>query len=236
MILLLLLFGELVLLYLLAQGLTQSVYDLVYLVTRARSVAVTVVMLLNFPGTVIHELSHLFTAEILGVHTGKLTLVPESIQSDEIKAGSVMIAHSDPFRRYAIGLAPVFWGMTAIAALSYVLFNPNVLPFDPNYIQIFDVIIVYFLLAVSNSMFSSPEDVRGFIPFAIALGAIFGAAYLAGVRIGLIGAISSFATTIVDGLTKSLGLVLIINIVGLLVNYFLIFILGRLLKRKIFRK
>src|SRR5258706_13434406 len=118
---LLLLAGELIVLYFISQRLTQAVYNLTYLLFQARSIAVTVVTLVSFPGTVIHELSHLFTAEILGVHTGKLTLVPENIAEEEVKAGSVMIAHSDPFRRYAIGLAPIFSGLLAITTLSYFL-------------------------------------------------------------------------------------------------------------------
>src|SRR5947209_5745118 len=100
--------AELIGIYVLSRALTQTIFNLTYLLTRARSIAVTLITLLNFPGTVIHELAHLFTAEILGVHTGKLSLVPESIAEPNIKAGSVMIAATDPFRRYAIGLAPVF--------------------------------------------------------------------------------------------------------------------------------
>ena len=113
MVLAALLLGELIGLYLLSQTLIQAVYDLTMLITRSRAAGVTVVSLLTFPGTVVHELSHLFTAEVLGVHTGKLTLVPENIQEADVKAGSVMIAQSDPFRRYIIGLAPIFPGSCA---------------------------------------------------------------------------------------------------------------------------
>src|SRR3989337_2674203 len=93
--------AELIALYVLSQSLTQAVFELTVLVFRARSVGITIVTLLTFPGTVVHELSHLFTAEVLGVRTGKLTLVPENIREEEVKAGSVMIADTDPFRRYA---------------------------------------------------------------------------------------------------------------------------------------
>ena len=126
MILLLLLFAELFFLFFLSQRLTQSVFDLCILLFRSRSVAITIITIINFPGTVIHELSHLFTAEILGVRTGKLTLVPDFIQKDQIKAGSVMIAATDPFRRYLIGLAPMVTGLVAISALSYSLFTIHI--------------------------------------------------------------------------------------------------------------
>src|SRR5260221_6045484 len=108
---------ELCALYFLSRWVTQAIFTLFLLFFRIRSVALSLLLVLEFPGTVIHELAHLFTAEVLGVRTGKLTLEPESIRGESIKAGSVMIAQSDPFRRYAIGLAPVFVGIFVLTAI-----------------------------------------------------------------------------------------------------------------------
>jgi hypothetical protein len=238
----LLLTVELIALYILSQRLTQAVFDLVVLLVRSRTVGITVISLLTFPGTVIHELSHMFTAEILGVRTGKLTLVPEGLETEEVKTGSVMISHSDPFRRYAIGLAPIFTGLLTISALSYILFNPSILPANQLNIgifnfqfSIFNIVILYLLLAVSNAMFSSKEDLKGFIPFLIALGAVIGAAYYAGLRIGITGALLSFVTKILDALVKSLGIVLAINIAGLLITRGFTLLAEKLTRRKFIR-
>lgn len=228
MILLLLLTAELFLLFFISQWLTQSLFDLCILLFRARAVAITIITILNFPGTVIHELSHLFTAEVLGVRTGKLTLVPESIQTDEIKAGSVMIAASDPFRRYLIGLAPIVTGMVAVSALSYSLFT---IPYS-----LFTYGIMYLLLTVSNAMFSSTEDLKGFLPFIITLGIMAGAAYVAGFRVGITGPALSVTTRILDALTKSLGIVLALNIVGIILTKGLIALTEKLTRRKIYRR
>ena len=237
MILLLLLFAELFFLFFLSQWLTQSVYALCLLIFRARSVAITIITILNFPGTVIHELSHLFTAEVLGVRTGKLTLVPESIERDpstplgtKIKAGSVMIAGSDPFRRYIIGLAPVVTGLVSITALSYFL-SQQYYP-----ITLLTIFYFYLLLAISNAMFSSAEDLKGFLPFIITLCIMAGAAYIAGLRIGITGPALAISTRILDALTKSLGIVLALNISGLLVSKLLISLTEKLTRRKIIRK
>jgi hypothetical protein len=231
MILLLLLFAELILLFFLSQRLTQAVFELCLLLFRARSVAITILTILNFPGTVIHELSHLFTAEVLGVHTGKLTLVPDSIQSDEIKAGSVMIAQTDPFRRYLIGLAPMVTGLVAISAISYALFQYasgwGIWGFWGG---------IYLLLAVGNAMFSSAEDLKGFIPFIITLGIMITAAYVAGFRVGITGPAFSVATQILDALTKSLGIVLVLNIIGIILTKLLIALTEKLTRRKILRR
>ena len=243
MIPLLIFFIELAVLYVLATRLTQAVYDLTILLFRSRPIGIMVVSLLTFPGTVVHELSHLFTAEVLGVHTGKLTLVPENIQDEEVKAGSVMIAQSDPFRRYMIGLAPIFSGLICITALSYLLVNPSVIPVSWGEFSIFNIqfsvlsiIFFYLLFAVSNAMFSSSEDLKGFIPFAIALGAMIAAAYVAGLRIGLTGFLLDTVTTILFSLTKSLGIVLAVNIFGLLVTKGLIIIAEKFIHRRIIRR
>lgn len=230
---LLLLAAELVILYLLAQRLTQALFDLVVLLTKSRTVGITFITLVSFPGTVVHELSHLFTAEILGVHTGKLTLIPEGITTDEIKAGSVMIAQTDPFRRYFIGLAPVFTGLVAVGALSYILMNPATLPFQS---WIISVIVIYLLTSVANAMFSSNEDLKGFVPFAITLLLVVTAAYLAGLRIGITGVALSFTTELLDGLTKSMGIVLGLNVAGLILTNLLMFAAAKLTRQKIIRR
>ncbi len=237
-----LLFGELLLLYILAARLTQGLYDLTVLLFRSRTAGVMVVTILNFPGTVIHELSHLFTAEVLGVKTGKLTLVPENIREEEIKAGSVMIAATDPFRRYAVGLAPVFVGMITISALSYFLpslWNTLIvseLPWYSNPTFYYLLLAMYALLAVSNSMFSSKEDLKGFIPFILAIAILGTAAYIAGIRVGITGPVLVFFLRILDALTKSLGIVFVLNIAGLLFIRVLIALMEKITRRKIIKR
>ena len=78
----LLLAGELVILYFLSRWLSERMFMFFLLLTRSRPAAISFLLVLEFPGTAIHELSHLFTAEILGVRTGKLSLEPESIRTD----------------------------------------------------------------------------------------------------------------------------------------------------------
>jgi len=166
-------------------------------------------LVLTFPGTVIHELAHLFAAEILRVPTGKLTLVPENIRETHIKSGSVAIAETDPFRRYAIGLAPLFTGVVAISAISYLL------SLSMNH-ELITILYFYLLFAVSNSMFSSPEDLKGFIPFTLVLGLFVAAGYMLGIRFELTGEVLEVVTRTLTTLTNSLTMVLLVNL-GLLI-------------------
>ncbi len=236
MIYLLVFFVELGGLYFISRVVTQKLFTFFLLLFRHRSIAVSIVTAILFPGTIVHELAHLFTAEILGVRTGKLTLVPESIEEADIKTGSVQIAQTDVFRRYAIGLAPVFWGMFILTALSYFL--PSVWKqtlFDGQNGQLFSqgslyifLAMSYALFAISNSMFSSPEDLRGFLPFLITIGILTGAAYFAGIRFMLTGQALDIFTGIVTSLAQSIGIVLALNIMLLLLLHVWVDMIGKL--------
>lgn len=205
-----LLVGELLLLALLSGRLTLSLYLLLLRLFRSKTLAITILVILLFPGTVVHELAHLFVAEILRVRTGKLTLVPESLEETEIKTGSVAIARTDPLRRTLIGLAPVYVGIAVLASLSYF--------FRINTITIITIITFYIMFAVSNSMFSSKEDMKGVIPFGITVALFAAAGYFAGFRVGLTGELLTKIILGLATLVRSLGVVLAVNLVVLTVT------------------
>ena len=210
---LVLIIAELALLYFLSVRVIQVIYSLLYYLFHSRPVGMSIVSLIFFPGTVVHELSHLFTAEILGVRTGHLTLVPESLDSTDVKTGSVAIASTDPFRRTLIGIAPLLVGVMALATLSYV--------YNVKFVNNRTITIVYYYLifSISNSMFSSKEDMKGVWPVFLVLGLFVGAAYWVGFRTELTGQMLEIADQIVDMMFRSLTLVLALNgIILLLFN------------------
>lgn len=235
----LILTAELLLLYFLSAAVSRALYRFFTLLFRTRPVAVSLLLAIQFPGTVIHELAHLFTAEILGVKTGKLRLEPESIREESIQAGSVMIADSDPVRRALIGLAPLFWGITALAALSY--FIPTLyervftggIPLWENRDFYLLIGLGYLLYAVSNTMFPSPEDMQGVTPLLIALCGIFFVVFLLGVRIPISPTVTEVISQIALTLTKSLGVVLGLNTVLLFLAHLLIHWFSKLLRVRI---
>lgn len=233
--------AELLLLYVLSRWLTKSLYGFFLMVFRARSVAVSAVTILLFPGTVIHELSHLFTAEILGVKTGKLELAPESIKEQDVRVGSVAIAQTDPFRRAFIGLAPLGTGILSLTALSWWL--PNIwnsvlsaersgVLFSSYPLYLF-IGILYLLFSVSNSMFSSPQDLKGCLPLTIVIALLFGGVYALGFRFFLTGQILETSTRILRTLSQSTGIVLVINGLLLITIRILIVLAGKITKTRL---
>lgn len=232
--------AELITLSFLSRILIQRMYESVFLVTRSRSVSVSFVTITLFFGTVVHELSHMFVAEIMGVRTGRLELAPDSIRNKEIHAGSIAIAQSDPIRRSIIGLAPLFVGITVLTLLCWLLpewLSEAVRSFqDGQYVTIPTIRLlasIFAIFAVSNTMFSSPEDLKGVPAVLITIAIIICIFYITGIRIAFTGSVLSAAYSIGQTLTTSLGIVLAVNSICLLMLNFLLAVTGKMVKRRI---
>lgn len=216
--------AEITALFFISQALIKTLFRLLDRIFRNRMVSVSFITAILFPGTVIHELSHLFTAEVLGVRTGTLSLIPEPLGNGEIKTGSVMIQKTDPFRRYIIGLAPTFVGLPTLMALAWwihllvpqvtaVIQAGTVFTEAPIYLL---ALAGYLVFVISNSMFSSAQDLKDFLPFAMTVILFVLAGYLTGIRIELSGIALRVVAQIVITLSKSLAVVLALNIILLL--------------------
>jgi len=238
---------ELLALYLLSRRLTGAIYGLFLLLSKSKTIAISIVSVIMFPGTVIHELSHLLIAEVLMVPTGKLTLTPDIADSTkpytggEVKAGTVEINRTDPFRRSIIGLAPLFVGISTLVAMT--IYSPRLLEqlrnayetgmltsTPPLYVFI---IGSYIFFTMSNSMFSSKEDLVGVPAVGIVMFLLIGASYMAGFRIGLTAEATSTITNALLTLVKSLGIVLGVNVIILILTQFLVSVVGSVTGRRL---
>lgn len=234
---------ELIGLYILSRKLTQNLFIAAFLLTKSRPVAVGILSFIFFPGTVIHELAHLFTAEILGVRTSGLTLVPEGIGEKNVRTGSVSIAQSDPIRRAIIGIAPVFVGLGVLGLLSYFL--PGVweqVALDAqngilltSYGVYLFVLMGYAFFAVSNTMFSSPEDLEGFWPVVGVLALVSIALFFIGIRINLTETTLFAVTQFLRSTGTILGYVALLNILLFFLSVGSIRLVESLTKRRLVR-
>jgi hypothetical protein len=234
--------GELIILSFISRLLAQRLFEAVYILTKARSVGISFVTILLFPGTVVHELSHLFTAGVLGVRTGKVELTPTSLKGDHIHAGSVMVERTDPIRQSLIGLAPLFVGLTILSVISYYLtpwWQEAFLSIQNG--QFVAIPVIRFIVslcivsAVSNTMFSSPEDLKGVPAVGITLAIIAVILYFLGIRLTLTGPVLTACVQAGKALAVSLGIVLALNGVSLLIANVLVTLTSRLTRRQIIR-
>ena len=217
---------ELTILGVLSSKLTQLSFTVLMRLTHSRSISITILTIILFPGTVIHELSHLFTAEIMGVHTGTLTLAPESIEDEEIQSGSVQIAVTDPFRRTLIGIAPTITGTATLSALSWWL-STIVGQISTTPYKLLVIGILYLIITISNTMFTSKEDLKGVLPVLLTIAIFLCAFYLSGIRIILPPNILTPIATITKTLAQNLAIAIAINLVGILTSTFLLLILQK---------
>jgi len=67
----------LVALWLASRRLTYYVLSLLYILTRNQNVAIGIYALLILPGTLLHEASHWAMATLVGVRTGRFSILPK---------------------------------------------------------------------------------------------------------------------------------------------------------------
>ncbi|MBS1252056.1 MAG: hypothetical protein MAG451_01092 [Anaerolineales bacterium] len=156
-----------------------------WLVFNHELAAVLLYFLVMLPGILIHEISHLIAATLLGVKAGGLSLRPK-VRRDGLQLGSVQVARTDIVRESLIGLAPLIGGSSAVLLiaslvfevpltdqgdvmthLQYVVENIESLLQQPN-----ATLWLYLIFAVSNAMLPSPSDRQPWQPLAIFVGII----------------------------------------------------------------
>ena len=144
------------------------------LLTRRPVSALGLFSLLFFPGVLLHELSHFVMARLLGVRTGKLSLLPKVLANGNLRLGFVETAQTDPLRDTLIGAAPLISGMAVVSILGLkplgilpltgMLFDPDwatfwveaaKLPARPDFWLWF-----YLAFTVSSTMLPSASDRR----------------------------------------------------------------------------
>lgn len=160
------------------------------LLSGDREVAVLFNFLVLLPGVVLHEVSHWAVARLLGVRTGRLSIVPKRKSQGRISFGSVRVAAVDPVRESIIGLAPLIVGCTLILGLGHWRFATRmitpltleaVLSLLRNLILAPDAWVwLYLIFAISNAMLPSDSDLRPWRTLLIFLIAAVAILYFAG--------------------------------------------------------
>ena len=165
-----------------------------FLITRSKPLTIALFSLLFFPGVFLHELSHFLAAKILGVRTGKFSLIPQANNSGDLILGYVETEKTDIVRDSLIGLAPIIAGTAFVAyagviqlrldALWNVLSNGQLqlffmglglLPSVPDFFLWF-----YLTFAVSSTMLPSDSDRHAWLPLGLWMAALLALALIAG--------------------------------------------------------
>jgi len=181
-------------LLLVQRRLHQEIQLLFYVITRRGEVALALFSLLFFPGVLLHELSHYVAARLLGVHTGRLSLVPRPMKDGRLRLGYVETGQTDLVRDSLIGVAPLLSGGTVVAYAGLVGLGLSDLPvhlatpvqhlwregMERIYCQPDFWLWFYLTFTVSSTMLPSSTDRRAWLPLGLVLLSLLGAVILAG--------------------------------------------------------
>ncbi|GEM_PF-1419823 len=218
------------LLYLTRQKLTADLGRLVGRFGGRQRAFVWLWSVIFLPGTIIHEMSHLFAAAITGTKIGKVEIFPElpragiGAESDQQKKsvhlGYVQTQELGLFRGFLVGTAPLFIGLGLMIWLAASI--------DLRF-TVYDLLKIYLFFTISNSLFPSWVDIKHALPLII-LGIIAGIGlYLSGFNMTLIP--DSPVLITISSLSKALILSVIINFSILLIVWLMNVIFSGNLKR-----
>lgn len=114
--------------------------------------ALYVLAVIFFPGTLVHEIAHAVFALALHLHITSITLFPR-IKHNGVILGSVEYYRRDWLRSIVVGVAPVIVGL----CFMYVISPFGLTPFNST---LLNVVYLYCLYTVISSMFSSRQDLK----------------------------------------------------------------------------
>jgi len=181
-------------LFILQQKLHHEMQVLLFLITSRVNVSIVIFSIIFFPGILLHEGSHYVMARLLGVRTGKFSLIPRLDEQGRLQLGYVETARTDWLRDALIGSAPLIFGGCVVAYIGLVHLGlpdlwmayefgayPGLFESLHNLTLPDDFWIWFYLaLVVSSTMLPSASDRRAWLP----LGFIFLLLFLAGMYFG----------------------------------------------------
>ncbi len=151
--------------------------------------------LLFFPGVLLHEISHYLMARLLGVRTGRFSVMPQLVQGDRLVFGYVEVASSSLLKDALIGVAPfltgsLFVGYVGLVRLELTALWDSLAGGDGEaFFNAFSTLLAqpdfwlwfYLAFAVSSTMLPSPSDRRAWLPLGLIVLLLLGLALWAGV-------------------------------------------------------
>lgn len=181
-------------LLILQRGLHREIQAIFFILTRRADVSMGLFAILFFPGVLLHEGSHFLMARLLGVRTGRFSLLPRPLPNGRMQLGFVETAAADWVRDALIGAAPLVAGGLCVAYIGiYQLGLPAIWMqvrsgnlqsilqgFSTLYAQPDFWLWFYLTFTISSTMLPSASDRRAWLPLALVAGGLLGLSLLAG--------------------------------------------------------
>ncbi|MGZ6347483.1 MAG: hypothetical protein ACXWNC_07965 [Anaerolineales bacterium] len=200
------------------------------ILTRSAGVMQVLFAMIFFPGVLLHELSHFLSANLLGVQTGRFSLIPQALPDGKLRLGFVETATGGFVRDALIGAAPLVTGSAFVALTAIYLLKLlpvwdvlrssdwgtfwvllKAVPNSPDFWLWF-----YLTFTISSTMLPSQSDRHAWLPLGILLVGLIGVAILAGAGTWMLSNLAPRfnqflgALAMIFGLSSALHLLLVV--------------------------
>jgi hypothetical protein len=197
------------------------------LLTRHPAMAIGIFSILFFPGVLLHESSHFLMARMLGVRTGKFSLIPQTTPQGTLRLGYVETARADWVRDTLIGLAPLLSGgaVTAWLGLDRLQLLPVGTALLATQWQSLPSLLgkvtavpdfwlwLYLAFAVSSTMLPSASDRQAWLPLGLAVAVLLGLALAAGAGEWMLQNLAPGFNGILLGLSAVFAISLVVHLI-----------------------
>lgn len=164
------------------------------ILSRDARITMTIFQMIFLPGVFLHESSHFLMAKILGVPTGRFSILPRPLPNGRLQLGYVETARADIVRDSLIGGAPLITGTICVAYIAFYHMEMQVLldVLRKGQLNLFwmgiralptvqDFYLWFYLaFAVSSTMMPSESDRHAWLELVIAVGVLFSLILLIG--------------------------------------------------------
>lgn len=202
----------------------------IFMITRKKNVALILFAVLFLPGVFIHELSHLVVAWLLGVRTGRFSLLPRPLPGGQLRLGYVETSQTDWIRASLIGAAPLIAGGLFLA---YIAVNQLHLPMLWNFLQnghsilfwmglktLPDLqnfwLLFYLTFVVSSTMLPSASDRHAWVPLGFTLIILLGFSFIVGAGPWMLEKIAPPLNSFLKGVSMLFGLSAFVHVILIL--------------------
>jgi hypothetical protein len=235
------------LLLFLQRNLHKEVQILFLFLTRRIDITVILFSVLFIPGILLHEGSHFAMARLVGVPTGRFSILPRSVGKGKLQLGFVETASTDWFRDALIGMAPLFCGGLVVAYIGVIQLNLLSLAQELylNGLEAFiysfrDLVIqpdfwlwFYLALVISSTMLPSETDRRAWLPLGLMLAIVVGFGLILGAGPWMAAHLAEPFNQIIKAVSIVFGISAALHMILVPCVWLLRRILGRLLRLEV---
>lgn len=206
--------------------LQREIQSIFLLITHRPEISMVLFSLLFFPGIFLHESSHFVMARLLGVRTGRFSIIPKKLEGRKLQLGYVETASTDFVRDALIGVAPLIAGGLFVGFIGVTCLEINTVWESLAQGQALSLrmtvstitnqpdfwIWFYLVFAVSSTMMPSSSDRKSWLPVILLIAVTLGLIILIGAGSWLLTELGTVIKSATDAVTIVFMLTVVIHI------------------------